>query len=102
METNGSIQLPTGVGLWNAAHPETNSSIQLPAIMHFPDQGSFRISAEPQAVKSLGYTATAYQAKVIQITFPGATRENPVVKYRWEVVSIHPKVAGIDVDARFD
>ena len=34
---------------------EPDGSIQLPAIMHFPDQGSFRISATPKAIKALGY-----------------------------------------------
>jgi hypothetical protein len=80
---------------------ETNGSVQLPAIMHFPDQGTFRISAEPSSVKSLGYAAK-YASKVVQITFPGATQENPTVKYRWQVVAIHPPVAGIRSDARFD
>jgi Bacterial alpha-L-rhamnosidase 6 hairpin glycosidase domain len=80
---------------------ETNGSIRLPAIMHFPDQGTFQISAEPRAVKSLGYTAK-YSSKVVQITFPGATREDPTVKYRWKVVAIHPPVAGLDSDPRFD
>ena len=88
-------------------HLEPDGSVQLPAIMHFPDQGSFRISATPKAVKALGYATGpgdmgANQAKAVKITFPGATREIPVVKYRWEVVAIHPKVAAIGADARFD
>jgi hypothetical protein len=86
---------------------ETNGSIQLPAIMHFPDQGSFRISATPKAIKALGYETGpgdmgGNQAKAVKITFPGATRETPVVKYRWEVVALHPKVAAAEADARFD
>ena len=86
---------------------ESDGSVQLPAIMHFPDQGSFRISATPKAVKALGYATGpgdmgANQAKAVKITFPGATRDIPVVKYRWEVVAIHPKVAAIGADARFD
>ena len=86
---------------------EPDGSIQLPAIMHFPDQGSFRISATPTAVKALGYATGpgdmgANQAKAVTITFPGATREIPVVKYHWEVVALRPKVAGIGDDARFD
>jgi len=86
---------------------EPDGSIQLPAIMHFPDQGSFRISAAPKAIKALGYATGpgdmgANQAKAVTITFPGATRETPVVKYRWEVVALRPKVAGIGADARFD
>jgi glycogen debranching enzyme len=36
-----------------------DGSIQFPAIMHFPDQGSFRISATPKAVKALAKGATA-------------------------------------------
>jgi hypothetical protein len=86
---------------------EPDGSIRLPAIMHFPDQGSFRVSAAPKAIKSLGYTTgpgdmAANQAKAVKITFPGATREIPLVRYRWEVVAIHPKAAAIDADARFD
>jgi len=86
---------------------EPNGSVQLPAIMHFPDQGSFRISAAPRAIKALGYATGpgdmgANQAKAVKITFPGATRDIPIVKYRWEVVAIRPKVAAIGADARFD
>ena len=86
---------------------EPDGSIQLPAIIHLPDQGSFRISALPKGIRSLGYETGPgdmgeKQAKAVKITFSGATRQIPVVKYRWEVVSIHPKVAAIESDARFD
>ena len=86
---------------------ESDGSIELPAILHFPDQGSFRISATPKAIQALGYETGpgdmgANQAKAVKITFPGATREVPVVKYRWEVVALRPNVAGIGEDARFD
>jgi len=86
---------------------DPEGSIQLPAIMHFPDQGSFRISASPKSIRSLGYATGpgdmgANQAKSVKITFPGATRELPVVKYRWDVVAIHPAIGGIDADVRFD
>ena len=59
-----------------------DGSIQLPAIMHFPDQGSFRISAAPRAIQALGYATGpgdmgGNQAKAIKITFPAATREHP-------------------------
>lgn len=80
---------------------ETNGDIRLPAIMHFPDQGSFRISVEPPVVKSLGYAAQ-YDGKIVQVTFPGATQAHPMVKYRWQVVDIHPPLAGGDSDQRFD
>ena len=81
---------------------QTNGSIQLPAIMHLPDQGSFRITAgPPPAANALGYAAQ-YDGKNVQITVPGATQENPLVKYCWEAVAIHPDVANIDADEHFD
>ena len=42
------------------------------------------------------------QAPTVTMTFAGATRENPAVTYRWEVVAIHPLVAGVGSDSRFD
>jgi len=78
---------------------ETNGSIRLPALMHFPDQGTFQISSE--GASALGYTA-AYDGKVVQIIFPGASREKPVIKYHWRVTEIHPPLSNIDSDGRFD
>jgi Bacterial alpha-L-rhamnosidase 6 hairpin glycosidase domain len=102
MDANNGRCHVTLLGLMNP-----DGSIQLPAIMHFPDQGSFRISAAPKAIQSLGYGTGpgdmgANQAKTVQIMFAGATREIPEVKYRLEVVAIHPPVADIETDARFD
>ncbi len=74
-----------------------DGSIQLPAILHLPDQGSFRISSEDAG--SLGYEAAQ---GIVKIIFNGATRENPVVKYQCDTVSICPKVEGIGADARFN
>jgi hypothetical protein len=42
------------------------------------------------------------QAPTVTMTFSGATREHPAVTYRWEVVAIYPKVAGVSSDSRFD
>ncbi|HEY1791151.1 MAG TPA: hypothetical protein VGJ73_23585 [Verrucomicrobiae bacterium] len=78
---------------------ETNGSIQLPAIMHFPDQGSFQISGSSDDAGPLGYSATRRNVK---ITFPPATRERSHLTYRLKVVAIHPKISGIEADPRFD
>jgi Bacterial alpha-L-rhamnosidase 6 hairpin glycosidase domain len=78
---------------------ETNGSIRLPALMHFPGQGTFRISASLKHADPLGYTATRKNSK---ITFPAATREHPALTYSLKVVCIHPKIPGIAADARFD
>ncbi len=81
---------------------EANGAIRLPTLLHFPDQGTFRVSANPRTVESLGYPEATYLPNTVQISFPGATRERPAVNYRLEVVSIHPKISGADSDARFD
>jgi len=102
LETDGHADLPTSVDAWGRK-PDTNTNglVRLPAVMHFPGRGSFRISAEPPG-QSLGYLAAVYQTRTIQISFPGATRETPAVTYRWDAVTIHPKIAGIETDPRFD
>jgi hypothetical protein len=81
---------------------DTNGSIQLPAIMHFPGQGTFRISSDAQTEASLGYSAAIHPSKSVQIVFPPATRGNPTVKYLWKAVSIYPGVAGMETDPRWD
>ncbi|HUA65480.1 MAG TPA: hypothetical protein VME24_06510, partial [Alphaproteobacteria bacterium] len=78
---------------------ETNGSVRLPALIHFPDQGTFQISANVPDAGPLGYAATRKDTKII---FPGATPEHPTVKYRLKVVSIYPGIPGIDADTRFD
>ena len=78
---------------------ETNGSIRLPAIMHFPDEGSFQISASSTDAGPLTYSATR---RNVEITFPPATQEHPHLMYHLKVVAIHPKIPGIDADPRFD
>ncbi len=77
----------------------TNGAIQLPAILHFPDQGSFQITAQPDNAGPLGYWANRQN---VRVTFPAATREHPKVIYRLKVTAIYPKIPGIAADARFD
>lgn len=78
---------------------ETNGSIRLPALMHFADQGTFRISTSTEHAEPLGYATTRKDSK---ITFPGATRDHPALTYRLQVVAIHPKIPEIEADTRFD
>ncbi|HEV2327837.1 MAG TPA: hypothetical protein VGY56_03505 [Verrucomicrobiae bacterium] len=78
---------------------QTNGSVQLPALMHFPDQGTFQISANVPNAGPLGYATTRKDTK---ITFPAATPEHPTLDYTLEVVTIYPEIPGIDADARFD
>lgn len=79
-----------------------NGSVRLPALLHFPDQGTFRISVVGDADAQLLYDARRAGTGYVRVTFPAATVGRPQVEYRWEVVSIHPVLAGLEKDARFD
>ncbi|MCG3146812.1 MAG: hypothetical protein PCFJNLEI_00246 [Verrucomicrobiae bacterium] len=68
-----------------------DGSVKLPALMHFPDHGTLRITGSG----SLGYDATRLNKPYVRVTFPAG-------KYRWEPVCIHPDVPGIASDRRFD
>ena len=85
---------------------ETNGAIQLPAILYLPDQGAFQVSAVTGGIRSVGYETPERpqhrRPNVVLITFPGATKENPTVKYSWKIVAIHPAVAGINSKPQFD
>jgi hypothetical protein len=75
--------------------------VQLPAILHLPDQGTLRITTtEPKA--ELGYDARRAGQRYVRITFPPATREQRQVGYRWEVTAIHPPVPAVASDPRFN
>lgn len=77
-----------------------DGSMRLPAIMHFPDQGSFRVTASDPEAK-LEYDATRAGTPWVKITFPAASASRPSVEYRWEVTAIHPQVQGVGDDPRF-
>src|SRR5208282_847665 len=95
---------------------ESNGAIKLPALLHFPDQGSFRLEAQvlssatqtlnPSLIPDLPYATSAgdlgdNQAKLVRVTLPPATSDTPVIRYLWRVVTLYP--AGVDaMDARFD
>lgn len=71
------------------------SGVQLPAILHLPGHGTFRVTGSGP----LGYTSGD---RFVKVTFPAATAARPRVEYRMEVVEIHPAVAGVGKDPRFD
>ena len=77
----------------------TKGGIQLPAVMHLPGEGEFRIAAQGIDAPELGYANTRAG---LTITFPPATEAAPRVEYRLDVVAIYPEVSGIENDRRFD
>jgi hypothetical protein len=71
-----------------------------PALMHFPGQGSMRLTA---SVPELGLTyASDRPRQTALLSLPGATYEHRRVVYTLEVTAVHPDVPGIGDDPRFD
>ncbi len=87
----------TLLGLFNK-----DGSIRLPAVLHFPDQGSFRVTADGGADLALGYDARRAGEGYIKVTFPPATPARPRIEYRWEVAAIHPKLSSLEGDRRLN
>jgi hypothetical protein len=74
--------------------------LAVPALMHFPGQGSIRITAN---VPDLGLTYQSTRRQPIaSLMFPGATFEHKRAVYTLDVTAIYPDVPGIADDARFD
>jgi hypothetical protein len=76
-------------------------AIRLPALLHFPDRGTFRITT-PEKGLALGYDALRDKEDFVRVTFPPATAARPSVEYRWEVTAIYPRVASMENDPRYD
>jgi len=78
-----------------------DGSVKLPAVLHIPGQGTLRITgiSAGHTPLNLGYQGSTENAT---ITFPAASKENPRMQFRLEVVSIYPKQVAIESDERFD
>jgi hypothetical protein len=72
-----------------------DGEVSLPAILHLPGHGTFRITGPG----SLGYESGD---GFVKVTFPAATAIKPRVEYHLEVTVICPPVAGVDKDPRFN
>ena len=77
-----------------------DGSVDLPAILHLPDQGSIRIRAEGTANAHLAYDARRAEEGYIRVTFPAATKDCPAVDYMCDISAIHPRLEAYDSDAR--
>lgn len=74
----------------------------MPCLLHLPDLGTVRITCDAAEVK-LDYDARRrVKPAFVRVGFPGATASRPQIEYRLEVVSIYPKVAGIESNPLYD
>jgi hypothetical protein len=76
---------------------------ELPAVLHLPDKGSFRIECNVPAMK-LAYDATRDNVPepYITIEFPPASVQHPMVEYTLSVAAIYPKLPGIEKNHLYD
>ena len=76
--------------------------VSLPAVLHLPDMGSVRITADAPGWK-VDYDARRNVPRpFVRVSFPPATASTPKVEYHCEVTAIYPPLKGIDKDPLFD
>jgi hypothetical protein len=81
--------------------------LAVPALMHFPGQGSLRLTSSiPDA--GLTYTSRRPQGyhahfnETAMLSLPAASAEHQRIVYTLDVTAIYPQVRGIENDSRFD
>jgi hypothetical protein len=84
-----------------------DSTVRLPALLHLPDLGTFRITSGAGKGVKLGYDAFRYNNSqpgidYVRVTFPAASAALPEIDYNLEVVDIFPPLPKIPGDPRFD
>jgi hypothetical protein len=85
----------TALGLF--AH---DGLLSTPALLHFPGQGSMRLTA---SVPGLGLTYTSDRPRQsAMLSLPGADFVHKRIVYTFDITAIHPDVPGIAGDPRFD
>ena len=83
-------------------------AIRLPAVLHLPKLGTFRITPTQGKSLALGYDALRHKDKkvrvndFVKVTIFGASAANPQVAYTMDVVDIWPGPAQLANDPRFD
>jgi hypothetical protein len=77
-----------------------NGLLATPALMHFPGQGSMRLTS---SVPELALTYTSDRPRqAATLVLPAATFEYKRVAYTLEITAIYPNVPGTSDDPRFD
>jgi hypothetical protein len=103
LDINPHVSRGTLLGLFN-----DDGTIRLPAVLHLPNLGTFRITATQGKGLGLGYDALRHKDKKVRIndfvkvSIPGASAVNPQVAYTLDVVSIWPGPPQLANDPRFD
>jgi len=74
---------------------------RLPAVLHFPDMGSFQLVADRSDV-TVGYDASRREGEnFISVVFPVASSGQKSIKYTLAVTSVYPHFPGVE-EEKFD
>jgi hypothetical protein len=77
---------------------EGRGTTRLPALLHLPDMGTFKVSADLPDV-TVSYDARRYQGKGhISVRLPGATDKQGSVSYTFQVTTVYPPFKGAEQD----
>jgi Bacterial alpha-L-rhamnosidase 6 hairpin glycosidase domain/TAT (twin-arginine translocation) pathway signal sequence len=77
-----------------------NNLLGVPALMHFPGQGSMRLTTN---IPDLGLTYVSDRRQsTARLSLPGADFEHKRIVYNLDVTAIYPDLPGIAGDSRFD
>jgi hypothetical protein len=69
---------------------------RLPALIHFPDMGTFRLEADKPNV-TVGYDASRKEGEnFISVGLPAATEQQDAISYTFIAVSIYPRFPGVE------
>lgn len=101
--------IPTGINFIFDKHenhatllglmPERNKT-QLPAVLHFPDMGTFQIVSDQKA-EIASDANRKNKSNYISVNFPGADKTQKNIQYTLSCTSIYPKFPGVE-DEKFD
>jgi hypothetical protein len=85
------------------------SNVSLPCLIHLPDMGTFQVTCNVPEVELI-VDAHRHSTEVknnephsfVSISFPAAFGEHARIIYKFEIVSIHPDIAGINNNPLYD
>ncbi|MGA2618125.1 MAG: hypothetical protein ABSF26_10980 [Thermoguttaceae bacterium] len=75
--------------------------VATPCLLHVPDHGTLRVACDIPG-QALACDARRNAGRWVQAAFPGADSRHTTVTYTLEVVSLYPRVAGMEGDSRYD
>ncbi len=81
---------------------DDENKVTLPAILHFPDMGTLRITCNVPEMKVEYSSQRFIEHPFVKIKFPSADITLKKIEYHFEVVTIYPEVKGIENDERYD